>query len=201
MKERDERLRSHQPGNRGDSKTYPTITDAELEAAIALADEAHRGWSNSTTVAERAALVRRVGELHAERRDELAAIIVREMGKPTDQALGEIDFCTDIYSYYADNAEDLMKDEPITLLAGEGSALIRRYSLGVLLGIMPWNFPYYQVARFRRPQPDDRQHHPAQARPSVPRVGRGAAADVSATPASPRGHTSTSMPPTTRLPA
>ncbi len=80
------------------AKTYPTITDAELEAAIALADEAHRGWSKSTTVAERAALVRRVGELHAERRDELAAIIVREMGKPTDQALGEIDFCADIYS-------------------------------------------------------------------------------------------------------
>ncbi len=133
------------------AKTYPTITDAELEAAIALADEAHRGWSKSTTVAERAALVRRVGELHAERRDELAAIIVREMGKPTDQALGEIDFCTDIYSYYADNAEDLMKDEPIKLLAGEGSALIRRDSLGVLLGIMPWNFPYYQVARFAGP--------------------------------------------------
>ena len=133
------------------AKTYPTITDGELEAAIALADDAHRGWSKSTTVAERAALVRRVGELHAERRDELAAIIVREMGKPTDQALGEIDFCTDIYSYYADNAEDLMKDEPITLLAGDGSALIRRDSLGVLLGIMPWNFPYYQVARFAGP--------------------------------------------------
>ena len=133
------------------AKTYPTITDAELEAAIALADEAHRGWSKSTTVAERAALVRRVGELHTERRDELAAIIVREMGKPTDQALGEIDFCADIYSYYADNAEDLMKDEPIKLLAGEGSALIRRDSLGVLLGIMPWNFPYYQIARFAGP--------------------------------------------------
>jgi succinate-semialdehyde dehydrogenase/glutarate-semialdehyde dehydrogenase len=132
-------------------KSYPTITAAELDAAIAGADEAHRTWSRSTTVAERAALIRRVGELHLERRQELAEIIVREMGKPIEQALGEVDFSGDIYGYYADNAEDLLKDEPITLLAGEGSALIRRSSLGVLLGIMPWNFPYYQVARFAGP--------------------------------------------------
>jgi succinate-semialdehyde dehydrogenase/glutarate-semialdehyde dehydrogenase len=132
-------------------KTFPTITDAELDAAIARADEVHRTWSRSTTVAERAALIRRVGELHVERRQELAEIIVREMGKPIEQALGEVDFCGDIYGYYADNAEDLLKDEPITLLAGDGSALIRRSSLGVLLGIMPWNFPYYQVARFAGP--------------------------------------------------
>ena len=57
-------------------KTYPTITEAELDAAIAGADEAHRTWSRSTTVAERAALIRRVGELHLERRQELAEIIV-----------------------------------------------------------------------------------------------------------------------------
>jgi NAD-dependent aldehyde dehydrogenases len=132
-------------------KSYPTITDEQLRAAIASADATHRGWSRGTTVAERAALIRRVGELHGERREELAAIIVREMGKPIEQALGEVDFCVDIYGYYADNAEALLADEPITLLAGEGSALIRRSSLGVLLGIMPWNFPYYQVARFAGP--------------------------------------------------
>ncbi len=132
-------------------KSYPTITDAELSVAIAQADDAHRGWSRSTSVQDRAALIRRVGELHVERRDQLAEIIVREMGKPVEQALGEIDFSADIYSYYADNAETLMKDEPIDLLGGEGSALIRRGSLGVLLGIMPWNFPYYQVARFAGP--------------------------------------------------
>jgi succinate-semialdehyde dehydrogenase/glutarate-semialdehyde dehydrogenase len=132
-------------------KTFPTITDDELDAAIALAYETHRTWLRSTTVEERAALVRRVGELHAERREELAEITVREMGKPTEQALGEIDFCVDIYGYYADNGPDLMKDEPIELLAGEGTAIIRRSSLGVILGIMPWNFPTYQVARFAGP--------------------------------------------------
>ena len=131
-------------------KTYATITDAQLTAAIAAADTAHTG-SRSTSVEERAARVRRVSELHLERRQELADIIVREMGKPMEQALGEVDFSADIYAYYADNAMDLLGDEAITLLAGEGSALIRRSSLGVLLGIMPWNFPYYQVARFAGP--------------------------------------------------
>jgi succinate-semialdehyde dehydrogenase / glutarate-semialdehyde dehydrogenase len=132
-------------------QTYPTISDDALEVAIASADQAHRSWSRSSTVAERAALIRRVSELHTERRAQLAAIIVREMGKPVEQALAEVDFSADIYKFYADNAEALMQDEPITLLAGEGSALIRRSSLGVLLGIMPWNFPYYQVARFAGP--------------------------------------------------
>jgi succinate-semialdehyde dehydrogenase/glutarate-semialdehyde dehydrogenase len=132
-------------------KTYPTISDSDLDAAIAAAHDTHSGWSRGSSVEERAALIRRVGELHSERRDDLAAIIVREMGKPVEQALAEVDFSADIYGYYADNALDLMKDEPITLLAGEGSALVRRSSLGVLLGIMPWNFPYYQVARFAGP--------------------------------------------------
>jgi succinate-semialdehyde dehydrogenase/glutarate-semialdehyde dehydrogenase len=132
-------------------KEYPTITDDELRDAIARADRAHREWSKASTVAERAALVRRVGELHTERRKELAEIIAAEMGKPIGQARGEIAFCASIYEFYADNAEELMADEPIELMGGEGSAIVRRSSLGVLLGIMPWNFPYYQVARFAGP--------------------------------------------------
>jgi succinate-semialdehyde dehydrogenase / glutarate-semialdehyde dehydrogenase len=132
-------------------KEYPTITDDELRDAIGRADRAHREWSQASTVAERASLVRRVAELHTERRKELAEIIAAEMGKPIRQARGEIAFCTSIYEFYADNAEALMADEPIELLGGEGSAVVRRSSLGVLLGIMPWNFPYYQVARFAGP--------------------------------------------------
>ncbi len=132
-------------------KEYPTITDAELKDTIALAYKAQQEWIPTTTVAERAALIRRVGELHTERRMALAETIVREMGKPLEQALGEVDFCAAIYDYYADNAENLLADEPITLLDGEGSAVIKRSPYGVLLGIMPWNFPYYQVARFAGP--------------------------------------------------
>ena len=132
-------------------KEYPEIGDDELRAAIDRAEEASRTWSRSSTVAERAALVRKVGELHSERRQQLAEIIVREMGKPIEQALMEVDFAGEIYGFYADNAEDLMADEPIELLGGEGTAVVRRSPFGVLLGIMPWNFPYYQVARFAGP--------------------------------------------------
>jgi succinate-semialdehyde dehydrogenase/glutarate-semialdehyde dehydrogenase len=131
--------------------TYETISDDQLDAAIGRADATHREWGRSSTVADRAELLRAVGKLHADRRDELAQIIVREMGKPIEQALGEIDFCVAIYDFYADNAEKLMADEPIDVLEGGGSALVRRSSLGVILGIMPWNFPYYQVARFAGP--------------------------------------------------
>jgi succinate-semialdehyde dehydrogenase/glutarate-semialdehyde dehydrogenase len=76
---------------------------------------------------------------------------VREMGKPRAGALEEVDFSADIYDYYADHAEEILRDRPIDLLGGTGRALMRRSSLGPLLGIMPWNFPYYQVARFAGP--------------------------------------------------
>ncbi len=132
-------------------KTYPTISDEELDGAIGRADQAHREWNRSSSVEERAALLRRVAELHTERQQELAEIIVREMGKPMEQSVGEVEFAAAIYEFYADNAVKLMADEPIELLEGEGSALIRRSSFGVLLGIMPWNYPYYQVARFAGP--------------------------------------------------
>lgn len=132
-------------------KEYPTISDEALKESIGRADSAHREWSRSSTVQQRANLIRRVGELHLARKDELAAIIVREMGKPLEQAVGEVEFSAAIYEYYADNADAIMADEPITLLDGEGSAVVRRSSLGALLGIMPWNFPYYQVARFAGP--------------------------------------------------
>jgi succinate-semialdehyde dehydrogenase/glutarate-semialdehyde dehydrogenase len=132
-------------------KEYPTISDDDLKAAIAAADKASREWVPTTTTQQRADMIRKVGELHVQRREELAAIIVREMGKPIEQALGEVDFCKAIYDYYADNGPDLLKDEPVSLLEGDGSAFVRRSPFGVLLGIMPWNYPYYQVARFAGP--------------------------------------------------
>jgi len=132
-------------------REYPTATDADIEQALAAADKAYREWSKTSTVAQRAALVKKVAQLHTERREKLAEIINREMGKPIEQSLGEVDFSAAIYDYYADHAEKFLADEPIDLLDGEGSAVIRRGPVGVLLGIMPWNYPYYQVARFAGP--------------------------------------------------
>ena len=131
---------------------YPTATDEQMEQALSAAAKAHREWGRTSTLAERAALIKQVAKLHTERREELAKIIQREMGKPLDQSLGEVAFSVAIYEYYADYAEKFLADEPIELAdGGEGSALIRRSSVGVLIGIMPWNYPYYQVARFAGP--------------------------------------------------
>jgi succinate-semialdehyde dehydrogenase / glutarate-semialdehyde dehydrogenase len=132
-------------------KTYPTATDDDIRAAITKAQHAYKTWGRTTTVAERAALVARVAELHTERAEELADLMVTEMGKPREEAIGEVEFSAAIYQYYADNAETFLADEDITLLAGEGTARITREPVGVLLGVMPWNFPAYQVARFAGP--------------------------------------------------
>jgi succinate-semialdehyde dehydrogenase/glutarate-semialdehyde dehydrogenase len=130
-------------------KQYQTISDADLTAAIADTHDAYLTWSRSTTAEERAALIRRVADLHTERQDELAQIVVREMGKPLAQAVAEVEFAAAIYTYYADNGPGFLEDEPIAV--DSGSAVIRKAGIGTLLGIMPWNFPYYQVARFAGP--------------------------------------------------
>jgi succinate-semialdehyde dehydrogenase / glutarate-semialdehyde dehydrogenase len=132
-------------------QTYPTITDAELADAIGRAEAAHRAWAASSTVEERAGLLRTLAGLYNDQAQRLGEIIVREMGKPIEQAVGEVEFSAAIYEYYADNAASLMADEEIEPAEGGGSAVVRRSSYGLLLGIMPWNYPYYQVARFAAP--------------------------------------------------
>ncbi|MFG3097998.1 NAD-dependent succinate-semialdehyde dehydrogenase [Streptomyces sp. NPDC048202] len=130
---------------------YPTATDEAVDGALDAAVSAHARWSKQTSAAQRAQLLSTVAKLHNERSERLAEIIHREMGKPMDQAVAEVEFSAAIYQYYADNAPTFLADEPIELLEGEGTAFVRRQPVGVLLGIMPWNYPYYQVARFAAP--------------------------------------------------
>jgi succinate-semialdehyde dehydrogenase/glutarate-semialdehyde dehydrogenase len=132
-------------------KDVPTDTDEQVLEAVASAHAAFNSWGRTSTVADRAKLVRRVSELHTERREALAEAMNREMGKAMDDALGEADFSAAIYGYYADHAEEFLADEPIHLLEGDGTAVVRKRPLGVILGIMPWNYPLYQVARFAGP--------------------------------------------------
>ena len=127
----------------------PTFTPAQIEEALASVWRAWTDWVPTTTVGERAELVGRVAELHEERKEELADVIVREMGKPRPQAVGEAEFSAAIYRYYAEHAEALLADEPIDGAAA--TAYLRKAPTGPLLGIMPWNFPLYQVARFAGP--------------------------------------------------
>lgn len=129
---------------------YPDATGADVEAAVASAHTTYTRWSRRTTVAERAALAQRAAELFEERKDELATIIHREMGKPLAQAIGEVEFSAAIAAAFAQHAEAWLADEE--LAADDGlRTIVRRQGIGVVLGIMPWNYPYYQVARFAAP--------------------------------------------------
>src|SRR6201996_8570499 len=129
------------------AETFDFATDAEVEGALAAATQAYTAW-RQRPVAERAAIVKRVAELFTERSADLAALITKEMGKRPAQAVGEAEFCTDIFGYYADNGPDLLADKP---LPGHDTARVEYRPVGAILGVMPWNYPYYQVARFAAP--------------------------------------------------
>ncbi|MGX7672069.1 NAD-dependent succinate-semialdehyde dehydrogenase [Plantactinospora sp. DSM 117369] len=123
-------------------------TDGEVRAAI---DRVHRGYVSwrRRPVAERAEIVSRAADLFAERADELAATMTLEMGKRINEGRGEVGVVVDIFRYYADNGPSLLADEPLEIRGGK--AVITKNPIGPLLGIMPWNFPCYQIARFAAP--------------------------------------------------
>jgi succinate-semialdehyde dehydrogenase/glutarate-semialdehyde dehydrogenase len=123
-------------------------TDEEVQAAIERVHHGYASWRRRP-VAERAKIVSRAAELFAERTDELAAIMTLEMGKRINEGRGEVGIVVDIFNYYADNGPDLLADEPLELQSGQ--AVIVKQPVGALLGVMPWNFPCYQVARFVAP--------------------------------------------------
>jgi succinate-semialdehyde dehydrogenase / glutarate-semialdehyde dehydrogenase len=129
------------------TEKFPFATDAEVEQALASAASAFGEW-RARPVAERAAIVKRVAELFTERATDLAALITKEMGKRPAQAVGEAEFCTDIFGYYADNGPGLLADKP---LPGRDNARVEYKPVGAVLGVMPWNYPYYQIARFAAP--------------------------------------------------
>ncbi|MFQ4150401.1 NAD-dependent succinate-semialdehyde dehydrogenase [Arthrobacter sp. LAPM80] len=147
---------SHSPGYRVLNpatgtlvEKFSTISDAALQEAITTADRAFHTW-RQVPITERARIVARIGQLFTDRRDALAAIITEEMGKRRSEAIGEARFCTEIFNYYAEEGPTLAADQPIKALNG-ASAKIQKLPVGPLLGIMPWNYPYYQVARFAAP--------------------------------------------------
>ena len=130
-------------------ESFDTATDAEIESALASATTAYSAWKD-VPITERAVVVKRVAALFAERADELAAIAQSEMGKPADEGVEEAEFCQAIFDYFADEGPGLAADQPIKSFSG-GKAVVQKLPVGPLLGIMPWNFPFYQIARFAAP--------------------------------------------------
>lgn len=125
-------------------QSYDQISDAELAKVLDSGQQAAAEWA-ATSVEERAQIAHKVGDLFIQKKEELGRIIAEEMGKPLEESVGEAEFSGEIFNYYAQNGPELLADQ-----ANE-EAVIQRRPLGMLLGIMPWNYPYYQVARFVAP--------------------------------------------------
>jgi succinate-semialdehyde dehydrogenase / glutarate-semialdehyde dehydrogenase len=127
-------------------QAFQPLTDAEVSDRIARAADAFADWRRRPT-AERARVVGRAGEILAAEKTELGRLMTREMGKRLSDAEQEADKCASGCRYYAENAEAFLRPEPV---AGSDEA-VHFQPLGVLLAVMPWNFPFWQVIRFAAP--------------------------------------------------
>ena len=142
---------TYQSVNPCDGKTlkiFEQLTDEQLETALKTAATCFETWRR-TTFAKRAAVVAKAAALLRARVDEFARPVTLEMGKRIDEARGEVALSADILDYYAKNAKRFLA--PQRLKPSSGEAEVVSTPLGVLFGVQPWNFPYYQLARFAAP--------------------------------------------------
>ena len=129
-------------------KSFKEMTGKAVDAAVAQAANAFEHWRH-TSYEQRSHLLHKVALLMREKKQLLAKLITLEMGKLIAQADAEIILSADIIDYYANNGAAFLNDK--TLSPSFGKAFIRYSPVGVLLGVEPWNFPFYQVARFAAP--------------------------------------------------
>ena len=128
---------------------YEHLTNETLATVLEDAASAAEVW-RATPIEERAAVVTRAAEIFKERAAELGALATREMGKPLGESTGEADFSGDIFAYYATHGPEFAADRVLED-TDESRTVVQRRPVGILLGIMPWNYPYYQIARFAAP--------------------------------------------------
>jgi len=141
-------LTSTNPATEETIGTYEELSEAELEVKLGRARNAAERQRRSS-VRDRAHVIRRLGELLVEQRQSHARLMTQEMGKTLASALAEADKCAATCHHYAENAERYLDDQPISTEA-RGS-YVRHLPLGAILGVMPWNFPYWQVIRWAVP--------------------------------------------------
>ncbi|HKJ61179.1 MAG TPA: aldehyde dehydrogenase family protein, partial [Hyphomicrobiales bacterium] len=127
---------------------YPEMPLQEANAAVDAAHVAYLDWRRKS-IEERAKPMKRVAELLRERSRELAKLMASEMGKPITQGMAEANKCALVCDYYADNAKDFLKPEAVPMDSGKGMIVFQ--PIGVIMAIMPWNFPFWQVFRFIAP--------------------------------------------------
>ncbi|MFZ2510551.1 MAG: NAD-dependent succinate-semialdehyde dehydrogenase [Gordonia sp. (in: high G+C Gram-positive bacteria)] len=130
-------------------QTFDTMRDQDVDDVLARADAGYQQW-RTTSIDERVRMLRATAAAYRDRAVELAAIVSREMGKPLAQAHGELALTSMIYDWYAEHGPAQLETEELDP-QGAASSIVTRSPVGAILGIMPWNFPYYQVARFAAP--------------------------------------------------
>jgi succinate-semialdehyde dehydrogenase / glutarate-semialdehyde dehydrogenase len=129
-------------------KKFDELTDKELETRIATAAACFETWRHKT-YAERAVIVKKAAAIMTARADEFAQTMTLEMGKRINEARGEVEFSARILTFYAKNAERFLA--PVKLHPTNGEAHMESSPIGVIFGVEPWNFPYYQLARVAGP--------------------------------------------------
>ncbi len=131
-------------------REYPEMDRAEVEAVLREASEAQKEWRR-TSFAHRAKRMTRAAELLRERSEEYAELMTREMGKPLEESRGEVEKCAWVCEYYAAEAEGQLAPEPVETPGTGARTFVAFEPIGVVLAIMPWNFPFWQVFRFAAP--------------------------------------------------
>lgn len=128
--------------------SYPEHTPEQLDAAVAAADAAFRSWRR-LGVEERGAVLTALAGVLRERAEELAQLVVSEMGKPLAEARFEIEKSAGALEYFAQTGPAVLADQEID--AGDGRHIVSYEPIGVIFAVMPWNFPFWQVIRFAGP--------------------------------------------------
>ncbi len=141
-------LTSINPSNGTEIKTYQQLSDRQISEKINQTNQAWLSWKQ-TSLTERCKLLYKLAEVLQNRKDELAQTMALEMGKPVKQGASEVEKCAAVCTYYADNAAAFLKDEII--ITDASKSYITYQPIGVVLAIMPWNFPFWQVFRFLAP--------------------------------------------------
>src|SRR5664279_4118117 len=127
---------------------YPIMDNAQLDQAITTASNAYQTWKKFSFY-ERGRILKNVAAYLRRDEEMLAILITREMGKMISEAKAEVEKCAGTAEYFADHSEIFLKDE--ILEAGYSKSFVSFQPIGVILGIMPWNFPFWQVFRYAVP--------------------------------------------------
>ena len=136
------------PFNNVLERSYDDISDEQLEKKLAAAAACFASWRH-TSYAQRADIISRAGTMLHDQAGHFARIMTLEMGKRIAEARGEVEFSAQILQYYAENAERFLA--PVQLHPTSGAAHMESSPIGVVFGVEPWNFPYYQLARVAGP--------------------------------------------------